>query len=231
MIINELGGEVWQATSCALLMKTLTLFFFLLFFISCDCINRGNEITEFVYNTPVPFGEQLTYRNDSLVISNCYTEYDEKLESFNSYLKTHPNGFNDSLNFLIDMKTGKFLDTIKDFKPNYNRGQVDAAFFSVDTNIIEKFSVSVHRLLIKREFHNYNIYLEWWEPHLRCPGEHRIAFYKGDKNIINYKFIRGVSDYLIVGDEIFILSSDSEWPDRDGRHLARINLNSLIKKI
>ena len=64
---------------------------------------------------------------------------------------------------------------------------------------------------------------------MRCSGEHRIAVYKGGRNVRNYALTYGANDVVMDGSNILILTAYSEWPIGDGRHLQEIAMATILK--
>lgn len=216
LIITYILGLLIFTTSCGHLM---------------DCLTRGEKINDYIYNTKVPYGDQLTWRNDSLIISSDYTvNYNEILQPYNSYINKNPKFISGEKHFLINSSTGQLIDTLKiDFAPTFNRGKISSAFFSTDTNTIKKGNILVHKYILTKDYKGYQINFEWWKPNVRCPGEHRIAVYKEDKNLKNFFLEYGINDYLLNSDNIIILTAYSEWPDWGGRHLQKVSLDKIIQ--
>lgn len=183
--------------------------------------NVGFERADILYHysfiAKIPFAELMTIRNDSLILSVPRGYYEYSKDSV-------------GVHYLCNPSTGKIIDTLQSFDVNRLKSDVFISFNQgkPDTVKLRKTrEVLVFKHNVFENFKGYKICLELWEPEWRCPGEERIAIYKDTSNIKNYSLMKGVSDYVIIDNDLLILTSYSE----KGRHLQRIPLDSLIQNL
>lgn len=191
---------------------------------------RGEEIPNYIFISKIPYGNQLTWRNDSLVLTTDLTvKFNEVLEKYDTYIKHNKEFINGEKHYLIDSSTGKVIDTLESYAPDFNTSKVQSAFYSAKIDTISVGRILIYRYTIDNNYKDFRINFEKWDPKWRCPGEDRIAIYKDTTNVKNYTLFRGVGDYILDNNNIVILTSYSE--DSGGRHLLKISLDSLIQDI
>jgi hypothetical protein len=192
--------------------------------------DKDVELTSYIFKKKVPSTKQMTFRNDSLVISNIgYVEFDEALKP---YTKDPCSKSENDLykSFLIDIKNGKVKCELINYSPMYNRSKFAAAIYSTDTNKIITKCAKLTIVTLYEDYKGYKINLErrnfkYDRYGLGCSKGDRIAIYKNNKKLINYRIKFGLGDYILHKEYLFLLSERGRG---DYKLLTKLSLNQLI---